>query len=227
MKIVIENTRFDFNLGCRLLKLKHDKAPFKEVEDVWDDIKPLTFREIAEMENLEHRRIGMLCLGIERLISQVSPILVDSQTVRKQKNFIEPNGNNVNESFDDTYELYRVAGSSFGSTDRGRDMEDCYFVKVKDTSTDRNYLIWVEPRSVFETNRKEEYAYWNGDDSQINAIQAIAWTMQTDVEVGNIEKIIRQGDCVLVKPIDPSKQPLKRPRHLTENEYRTLLVAES
>jgi hypothetical protein len=49
--------------------------------------------------------------------------------------------------------------------------------------------------------------------------------MQTNVNMGNIEKIIRQGDCILIKPYDANG--IGSVRHLTEDEYRTLLVAES
>jgi hypothetical protein len=67
--------------------------------------------------------------------------------------------------------------------------------------------------------------------NRVNSIQAIAWTITTDIPKGYIEKIIRQGDCVLIKPtndyfldknIDKDKT-----RHLTEEEYKTLLEVES
>jgi hypothetical protein len=102
-------------------------------------------------------------------------------------------------------------------------MQDSYFVKCKDTSTDRNYFIWIEPQSVYRTNTEK---IWEYELSKINAIQCIAWTIQTNVPQGKIEKIIRQGDCVLIKP-KGKYEPLNTPRHLTENEYKTLLVAES
>ena len=57
MKIIIENTKFDFDLGCRLLKLKHQDCPYEQLEDMWDSIEPLTFKEIAQMEKLEQRRL--------------------------------------------------------------------------------------------------------------------------------------------------------------------------
>jgi hypothetical protein len=46
------------------------------------------------------------------------------------------------------------------------------------------------------------------------------------VPQGKIAKIIRQGDCILIKP-KGKYEPLSTPRHLTEKEYKTLLVAES
>jgi hypothetical protein len=55
---------------------------------------------------------------------------------------------------------------------------------------------------------------------------AIAWTITTNVPQGNIEDIIRQGDCILIKP-QGKYEPLNRARHLTEVEYKTLISAES
>jgi hypothetical protein len=69
--------------------------------------------------------------------------------------------------------------------------------------------------------------YSNNEDYgvKIDAVQAIAWTIQTDVELGGIEKIVRQGDCVLIKKKPKAK--LGNVRHLTSEEYKTLLVLES
>jgi sulfate adenylyltransferase subunit 1 (EFTu-like GTPase family) len=61
---------------------------------------------------------------------------------------------------------------------------------------------------------------------QLNAIEAIAWTIQTNIGEDNIEKIVRQGDCIMIKPKN-TKDAAGVVRHLTEKEYTTLLVAES
>jgi hypothetical protein len=104
-------------------------------------------------------------------------------------------------------------------------MEDSFYVKCKDTSTDREYLIWIEPQSVFRTNR--ESWYQRGEShKELNAIECVAWTITTNVPKGNIEKILRQGDCIMIKP-QGNYEPLGTPRHLTQVEYETLIVAES
>jgi hypothetical protein len=59
----------------------------------------------------------------------------------------------------------------------------------------------------------------------VTAIDAIAWTIQTNLKEGGIEKIIRQGDCILLKKNKSSQ--ICDIRHLTGNEYRSLLVLES
>jgi hypothetical protein len=225
MKIIINNQKFSYDMGCRLLKLKHKDCPMVELEDIWNDIVPMTFKEIAKLPNLEQRRVGILCLGLERLASEVQPKLINKETVAKSTTWVDVNGNLVTTEFNDTYELYEVSGEYFNEgLESWNKMDNAYFVKLKDTSTDRIYFIWVNPRSVYETNTNNPS--WGFVLNEINAIQCIAWTIQTNVPQGKIEKIIRQGDCILIKP-NGEYTPLERVRHLTEKEYKTLLVAES
>jgi hypothetical protein len=224
MQIVINNQKFPYDMGCRLLKLKHKDCPMEQLEDIWNDIVPMSFKEIAKLPNLEQRRVGVLCLGLERLASEVQPKLLSKKTLKKSTTWVDVNGNFVTTKFNDTYELYEVSGDYFNEGLQGwNKMENAYFVKLKDTSTDRTYFIWVEPRSVYNTNNDNR---WNFELNKINAIQCIAWTIQTNVPQGSIEKIIRQGDCILIKPNGKYK-PLDSARHLTEKEYKELLVAES
>jgi len=225
MKIIINNTQFSYDIGCRLLKLKHNECPMSELEDIWDDIVPMTFKEIAMFKNIEERRIAILCLGLERLISEVKPKLIDKKTIKKTTTWVGNDGELIETKFNDTYELYEVDGEYLneGLDSKWNKIENSYYVKLKDTSTDRNYFIWIEPRSVYRTNSDSSYGF---EIEKINAIQCIAWTIQTNVPVGSIEKIIRQGDCVLIKP-KGKYTPLLSERHLTEKEYRKLIVAES
>ena len=224
MQIIINNQKFPYDMGCRLLKLKHEDCPMEQLEDIWNDIVPFTFKEIAKLPNLEQRRVGILCLGLERLASEVQPKLLSKKTLKKSTTWVDVNGNLVTTKFNDTYEFYEVSGEYFNEGLEGwGKMENAYFVKLKDTSTDRTYFIWVEPKSVYSTNNENRWEFLIG---KVNAIQCIAWTIQTNVPQGSIEKIIRQGDCVLIKP-NGKYEPLTSARHLTEKEYKTLLVAES
>ena len=226
MKIVIDNTTFPYDLGCKLLKLKHESCPFPQLADIWNDVVPLTFKEIAQLENLEQRRVGVLCLGLERLINEVKPKLINKQTLKKSTMWVNEKGELVENNFDDTYELYEVSGDYFnkGLKNSWQKMSNSHFVKCKDTSTNREYLIWVNANEVWRTNKTDnDYSF---EIKKVNATQAIAWTIQTNVPQGKIAKIIRQGDCILIKP-KGKYESLSTPRHLTEKEYKTLLVAES
>ena len=226
MKIVISNTRFDFNIGCRLLKCKYRECPtqFENVlGDMWNDIQPMTFQEIArDIQNIEERRVAISCLGIEKIVEQVQPKLVDKQTLKKSTTWINQEGNLETKSFDDTYELYEVEGKHLlGDTFQ---YSKYHYVKFKCTSTDREYMIWVDANDVRRTNNKG----WS-NDVNIDAIEAIAWTITTTISKDLIEKIVRQGDCIMIKKkvVADIENYRKTERHLTKQEYLSLLVAES
>lgn len=228
MKIIVNNVEFPFDLGCRILKLKHkENCPMEQLQDFWDEIVPLSFKEIAQINNLEQRRVGILYLGIEKIISDVKPKLLSKQTLKKSTLWVDTNGKLTEHKFNDTYELYEVDGSYFNEGLRNsRGMDNCYYIRCKDTSTDREYLIWIDLQSVWNSNEIAFGNRWGFDKSKINAIQCIAWTIQTDVPIGSIEKIVRQGDCIMIKP-KGKYTPLISPRHLSEIEYKELLIAES
>ena len=221
-KIIINNVPFEYDNGCAVLKLKHNECPFPELSEVWDDIIPMSFKDIAtKLTNLEQRRVAILYLGVERLQEQVEPKLVSKETIRKTTTWVTADGNIETHTFDDTYELFKVVGAKLGENleQRWRTANDVHYVRCKDTSTDREYFIWVDENSVKRANGR-----W--DEKDFNPISAIAWTFTTLVPEGKIEKIIRQGDCILIKH-KKGTEMLEEERHLTEEEYRTLLEEES
>ena len=225
MKIVINNTKFDFNIGCRILKLKHEECPFEQLEDIWNDIIPYTFKEIAtEIQNLEQRRIAIGCLGLDRMRDEINPKLVDEVTFDKQTIWVNEKGELENVKFKDTYKLYEVSGDVWAEGVKDNHWaKKVYFVEFKDTSTDRRYMIWVNKGSVYRANNTS--GWFNEDNCDITATEAIAWTIQTDIEEGGIDKIVRQGDCILIKKKQNANKG--QVRHLTAKEYRELLVLES
>jgi hypothetical protein len=227
-KLVLDNVAFDFDLGCKVARLKYDECPeqFKSLESFWNDIVPANFSDIAQLPNLEQRRIGIRALGLDRLVKEVNPKLLNSTTLKKSTTWVNENGELESFEYNDTYELYEVKGDVFNQgLDSWQKMVDCHYIKCKDTSTDREYLIWVDLRSVYRTNFDNWY---NAEEhnKKINSIMAIAWTITTNVPKGHIEDIIRQGDCILIKP-KGEYEPLVTARHLTEEEYKTLISAES
>jgi len=233
MKILINNVSFDYNTGCRLLKLKYEECPNTiDLQDIWEDIVPMTFKEIATtLKNIEQRRVAIQCLGLERLTKEVKPVLINTKSIKKTTAWVNPNGELVTKKFTDTYELYKVKGEMINQGIEGNrwdKLNDVHFVKCKDTSTDRDYFIWVDAQSVYQVNNDRKWLSSDEDYGvQINAIQAIAWTIQTNVAKDNIEKIVRQGDCIMIKKKLPTETIGNTLRHLTEVEYLELLVAES
>jgi hypothetical protein len=233
MKILINNVSFDYNTGCRLLKLKYEECPNTiDLQDIWEDIVPMTFKEIATtLKNIEQRRVAIQCLGLERLTKEVEPVLINTKSIKKTTAWVNPNGELVTKKFTDTYELYKVKGEMINQGIEGNrwdKLNDVHFVKCKDTSTDRDYFIWVDAQSVYQVNNDRKWLSSDEDYGvQINAIQAIAWTIQTNVAKDNIEKIVRQGDCIMIKMKKSPGNTDVGFRHLTEVEYLELLVAES
>jgi hypothetical protein len=227
MKIVISNQKFDYNLGVRLLRSKYRECPeWIDLQDIWDDIEPMTFKEVAKLfTNVEERRVAIGCIGITSIANEINPVLVKSETLKKQTTWVKPDGELFTKKFDDTYELYKVKKEDLlEGTERGWGFDDVYFLKFKDTSTDREYMLWIDRDSVARVNNKQRHFSSDMRD-EITPTQCIAWTIQTDIVEGGIEKIVRQGDCILIK---------KRPnaergaiRHLTDVEYKGLLVLES
>lgn len=230
-KLVLDNVPFDFDLGCKIARLKYKECPenFNAIQDIWEDIVPATFTDIAQLPNLEQRRVGIRALGLERLIAEVNPTLLNKTTLKKSNMWINENGVLETFDFEDTYELYEVKGEVFSKgLERWQQMKDCHYIRCKDTSTDREYLIWVDLESVWDTNNPNKSGWQRPSDyiKKINAIQCVAWTITTNVPQGNIEEIYRQGDCILIKP-KGKFEFMQRSRHLTEKEYKKLMVAES
>ena len=240
MKIVIDNVEFEYNLGCRVLKLKYENSPFSDLEDIWNDIVPMTFQDIAiEFTNIEQRRVAINHLGLDRLKDEINPTLLSSETLEKETMWVNSDGELVVRHYTDIYELYKVDGTKWAtgvSSSRGGNIvNDVFYVKCKDTSTDREYFIWVDDIGVYLTNNTHDtngrkldrfsLSRQGGVGDKINPIQCIAWTIQTDIEEGGIDYLIRQGDCILIKT--KPKYNKGEVRHLTEKEYRELLRFES
>lgn len=215
MKLIISNQEFDVDLGIKILKLNNSESPYPELSKIWPNYNPITFKEIAEIRNVELRRVALDNYGIERLDKEVNPTLVSKETVTKKTSWIDKNGKVEEFEYSDTYMLYKVDKGVMDDTER-------YYLKFKDTSTNRYYLLWVDMPSVYRTN----FYHWSNDFYKIDAIHAIAWTIQTRVPEGQIEEIIRQGDCPLFRK-KPNTTLLNEHRHLTKEEYLKFLVAES
>lgn len=212
MQIIIDNEYFEFDLGCKVLKLKYKECPdIEQVYDLWDAIVPLSTQEILYIPNLEQRRIALFYLSVEQFDREIEPVLVDRAVLPKTTTWINSEGKLETVSYDDVYELYKVSSEvlSSGLVYSWSVMADCYYVKFKDTSTNREYLLWVDGDKLAEKT----------------AISAIAWTITTNVPVGSIQEIYRQGDCILIKPMG-EYVPVPE-RHLSAEEYLTLLYLES
>lgn len=215
MKLIISNQEFEVDLGIKILKLNNSECPYPELSEMWGKYDPITFKEISAIGNLESRRVAIEHFGLERLEKEIRPTLISKETIRKKTCWVDSNGEVEELEYDDTYELYRVERKVLDNSEH-------YYLRFKDTSTDRYYMLWVNMPSVYHTNFDE----WSFNYAQVDAIHAIAWTIQTRVPEGQIEEIIRQGDCPLFRK-KPNTELLDEHRHLTKEEYLKFLAAES
>ena len=192
MQIMIDNALFDYNTGCKVLKAKHRECPFPELADFWDEIIPMDFQQVAAIENLESRRVALLYLGIESIVEQAGCKMLASETVKKTTKWVSEDGSIIDHDFEDTYELWTVKRGDLLPRDSWQDSQHEHFIRMKDTSTDRQYLVWVDYNSVAGVNSKRiaADAYYT---EECGPIACIAWTIQTTVAKGNIKSIIRQG----------------------------------
>lgn len=238
MKVIIENKLFPLHAGVRLLKTIHSECTFPELAEIWDRIEPLSFAEIHHhFKDIDQKRIAFRCLGLERFISDVKPQLVSKETVEKTTIWVEPDGSLKTYSYSDTYELHVVRWINlYGYKDPTEvPLEfkvNNYFVKCRDTSTGEENVLWVDIADVYRTNLADYTGKIAGSGTKksleeiVNPIEAIAWTIMTDIPKGNIKRIIRQGDCILIQPIY-KRYYVTEPRHLTGQEYRTLMYGEA
>lgn len=225
--IVIDEVPFDYNFGLKVLKLKYrGKCPHPRFEDGWDKIRKPSFNDIlTKTTNLESRRVALSHYGIENLVKKIKAKLISKETIKKKTTWINEKGVLEEKMYDDTYELYRAESNQFGKArsigrwdgDRPLSLTNryVYFVKFKCTSTNRVYILWVDKEEVEEINGQK-----------FTAIGAIAWTIRTNIRYGNIEEIIRQGDCILIKPKKGTGEGY-RERSIAADEYIKLLKAES
>ncbi len=241
MKIIIDNLAFPYDSGLRILKAKYADCPMRELERIWDSIPEISFAYIVrEFKDVERRRIAYTYLGLERMLKQLEPVSISRETVRKTTRWVEADGSFTERLYEDTYELSRVGWRQLyegidphkaSGVPHSR-FQDRYIVKCSDTSTGKGYALWVDIRDVYRTNstgngaEPEESMSQERLESMVTPIQAIAWTIMTDLAPRDILAILRQGDCVLFRK-RPRCKRLPEERHLTEWEYRTLLREES
>ncbi len=240
MKIYISGVQFPTDIGKRLLKTKYVECRFPALSQEWDEIQPVGFLEVARLiKNISMRRIAIGCLGFAGILKDIEPILVASETIRKSTVWLGSDGDLITREYDDTYELYKVRWADLfyrdGDVMPSQDARiDRYYVKFKDTSTTKDYLIWVDMESILRELIREMMARGNREldfqvsraQKDVNPIQAIAWTIRTDIPKDGVEAIVRQGDCVLLKA-KPGIERQQTPRPLTEQEYRELMRCES
>lgn len=235
-ELMLENSKFEYPIGMKIFTRKHPSfeafqkkvyMPDSIVERLradWEKYKneELTVTEALSLKNLEARRVCFRYIGIENIFKQLQPEKVDSQTIHKNSRVTKEG---TLAEFDDTYELFKVSADKLVANDeevRTRNVSDFYILKCKCTSTDREYMIYIPDLWSAEISRRMPNM---SVGQRPDAIEAVAWTIQVDVPEGQIEEVVRAGDCIMVRPTEHYTKC--NPRHLTKKEYLEKLTMES
>lgn len=200
--IVNNRSGWDLTTALRLWKTKYqdDYRDFQKevivheslkdfdlfVQECWDTIKPVTVEEALQVANTEERRTYFDAIGIEKLFKGLEPELLDKQVLKKKRQRWDDEFNEYTHEFEDVYELYVIDGEKMFTKQNERSTAiPIYAVRCWCTTTNREYWLYV-PREAALGN-----SWWNRDseDSNADAIRAIAWTVRIDVPIGDVEKI--------------------------------------
>ena len=233
----IVSNRADFTLSEALSLWKAKYSDFKDlkkdiiihesledfgnfIEEIWDSIEPVTVKQALAQDNTETRRVYFDCIGIEKLFTSLKPKLRDRQVVKKKRTKWDDKNNPEEYEFEDVYELYEIEGKKLFDKDQwGRQPNPVYAVRCWCTTTNREYWLYVN-------NQAATGQAWLGDNTEYDAIRAIAWTIRVDVAEEDIEKLYRQGDIIVAKIKDDS--PISGwQRHITKEEYLTKMYSET
>jgi hypothetical protein len=230
----IRGISFDPGMGSRLLDIKNMgmSVPEGVVSEAMDG-HPAS-RQLVRLFSGDANRLStaLRALGVNGLLRDRTPELIHQETLYKMIRFVGPEGNLDTMWIHDTYRLLRIVMEDVRVRDiRDRPIENLtlYYVEFNDTSTGKLYRMCVDMRIPLSVKLNRDVVELNPGEhlEAMNAVDAIASSITTHVREGEIEKIVRQGDCILIKPLKSSENPVDFSRHLTGDEYRRLLVWES
>lgn len=269
-----------FQYGGEIQKVPSEyfrKISREEFKEWFEKIQDMSLKDYLTIPNVEDRRVILSeYLNTEKGKKEMLDIstLLSTETLNKRTWWYDKNAEKE-VTYQDVYSLYMVEiGNLFTNNHstnvlettknedtlptrhqpRTIDMENeiGYIVLCKDTSTDRSYMLWVDMKSILETN----YGNTDKEDNSIlqqyldivrqssdveslktklkeflpkyvGAVDAIAWTIMTRVPENKIRKIIRQGDCILVDADIKDKSELGPEYHLSRAQYLKYMYKES
>jgi len=194
------------------------------IQEMWDEITPISTKEAFEQKNAEMRRLYFDCIGVVELFKAANPKLLDKQVIKKKRMRWDEKNDPYEYEFEDLYELYSIDPNElYKDTDdqnvsRWRARSMYIAVRCWCTSTQREYWIYVPEEQAL----KEGYRQWD-DKKEYDAVKGIAWTIRIDIK--NPEKIYRQGDIIIAKEGPNSTKTT--PYHLSKEQYLSLMYSET
>jgi len=211
MKITIDGSVFDYEIGSRILKTKYGHKPFKGLEEVWDKITPLTLQDICLYPmKPDLRRKSVIFLG---------PGFIDNSDHLRR--FVEFDGrvffqtSEPPDRFSDPKGYYEWLAQS----------EDEYSWLQHDLFYVRNFM---SESGQFLYRWVDMYRMLKPELSDIRAVDAMAFTLTPRVPYDEITDIIVMGDMSFYKMTDHSKIDWDWDyRPLTGYEYLNGIIHES
>lgn len=250
---VLAYVYFQYNGDIKKLPNEMFKSVSKEEFVMWfNKIKDMTLKDYLDIPNIEERRILLSeYLNTEKGKQEIinASTLISTETLNKKTWWYDKNAEKEVE-YQDVYSLYLVELNKLfiGDNPSIRNIKDSfgYLLMFKDTSTSRQYMLWVDIEDILSINCKDKIVEQYNKifenissveeakkqlieflPKHIGAVDAIAWTITTTVPKDKIRKIIRQGDCILVDADIKSRKELVEDYHLTRELYLEKMYKES
>lgn len=192
------------------------------VENVWDEIIPVTIQEAFVLKNMEIRRTYFDCIGVIKLFKSLDPLLLDKQVINKKRTRWDEKNKAYDKEYEDVYELYKIDGNKlFEAPNDWNKPNPVFAVRCWCTTTQREYWIYVPAGPAYG---RPDITWSNREpEGKPDAISAIAWTIR--IGITNPKRIYRQGDIIVAEG-SPSSTEVA-PYHLTKAQYLSLMYSET
>lgn len=227
-KLIINRYVFPTTLSYKILKAKYlddgledmlnDYPPLRKDEfliEEWDNIQPITLKDVLEDKDLERRRAVLEWVPVQRFLFEKARV-VDVRTVTTPNKKWDMDGNLVSEEpIENVYELLELDAIDLFPELRDRAAHTCiHAVKVICPTTNHEFFIIVGgPEDNYPYLQKGKY----------NAIDAIA--SMCFCPITNPKALYRQGDVMIFQHNADSKPCTPYP--LNGKDYIRLLVTQS
>jgi hypothetical protein len=175
-----------------------------ELIEMYDDIKPFSYKEAFELEDQTFRAKVFSTVDIGEMVENLGNKRLETAGKRVSRKQFDAEGNFLGmKEYDVVYETHKIYGGKLGLNN------DIYAVKCWCTSTEDAHWIWID----------RQY--------QNDPLAAIASTFRiAENLIPYIKELKRQGDILIVE-LTEEVEPKGNVVPLTPEQYFSLLTAES
>jgi hypothetical protein len=183
---------------------------FRILEPKWEEVKPLTYKDIFTIKDWALRRFCFNYIGVSEMMKALEATRIATEGIELNYYRYDENGNKVPFKKHNIYEVYEANVNKIQELRTWRNNErKIYAVKCWCTSTNHEHWLWIE----------EQYRH--------DPLTAIASTFRIHENViPFIKRLKRQGD-ILICELRDEVIPEGDVRPLTKREYFRLLEVET